>query len=537
MKRLLIVLILALVFSSIALAQNFSGKYVLESGEGDTVLSVQQDAQGKVQGTLEFDDGTTFQLRGEIKNNEAIGIASNQANTNLFKLRFQGGQLIYTIIAIGPDGNPDLANVQEFPFTRQGGGEAPGRAGPMTAAPAAPGTAASGHSFAGTYSVSTSSGPMRLSLQQHGEGRVTGTMTDTSGGKYNLDGAINDASGMVMGILVAPNGTQAMFKVQPMANGVSFAFTPMGGDKNASLENAQVFPFTRTGGAPAGGMPPSAGGGNPLAGGTGSAAGDPLTGTFTDGNMHLQLQGGGGQYQGQIQFQGQAFPVTAQSPDGRTLTGRFTSGTNSFDFTGSLQGSTLNFNTGGTNYQLRRQGGGQAPAANPLGGGAGPASAATQRPIAQRPVQQQAAGGATDGIQRHQMAPATPGRLSDNNPQSVEWLNHLRGKLLSRLSSYTSGTAGGYSSNERMLLYPNGQFEHYSASSVSVQAEGPVYSAGGSSGGQGTRRGTWRIVTAQGTSFLALVYEGSMQEEYTVLDFRENKTFIDGSRVFVTAPQ
>ena len=157
MKRLLIVLILALVFSSIALAQNFSGKYVLESGEGDTVLSVQQDAQGKVQGTLEFDDGTTFQLGGEIKNNEAIGIASNQANTNLFKLRFQGGQLIYTIIAIGPDGNPDLANVQEFPFTRQGGGEAPGRAGPMTAAPAAPGTAASGHSFAGTYSVSTSS--------------------------------------------------------------------------------------------------------------------------------------------------------------------------------------------------------------------------------------------------------------------------------------------------------------------------------------------------------------------------------------------
>ena len=53
---------------------------------------------------------------------------------------------------------------------------------------------------------------------------------------------------MVMGILVAPNGTQAMFKVQPMANGVSFAFTPMGGDKNASLENAQVFPFTRAGG-------------------------------------------------------------------------------------------------------------------------------------------------------------------------------------------------------------------------------------------------------------------------------------------------
>lgn len=144
---------------------------------------------------------------------------------------------------------------------------------------------------------------------------------------------------------------------------------------------------------------------------------------------------------------------------------------------------------------------------------------------------------APDGIQRHPLAPATPGRLSDDNPQSNEWLNHLRGKLLSRMSSYTSGTAGGYSSNERMVLYPNGQFEYYSASSVSVQADGPVYSAGGSSGGQGTRRGTWRIVTGQGTSFLALVYEGSTKEEYSELDYRDNKTYIDGERVFVTVPQ
>ena len=121
MKRLLMLLNFALVFSSLALAENFSGKYVLESGEGDTVLNVQQNARGEVQGTLELDDGTLYQLGGEIENNEAIGIASNQGRTNLFKLRFQGGELIYTLIAIGPDGNPDLANAQEFPFTRQGG--------------------------------------------------------------------------------------------------------------------------------------------------------------------------------------------------------------------------------------------------------------------------------------------------------------------------------------------------------------------------------------------------------------------------------
>ncbi|HUU13294.1 MAG TPA: hypothetical protein VM182_06245 [Terriglobia bacterium] len=122
MKRLATAFSLVLVYSSLAVAQNFSRTYVLESGEGDTVLTVQQDAQGKVRGTLQLDDGTTFQLAGEIKNNEAIGIASVQDKSSLFKLRFQGGQLIYTIVAVGPDGKPDLANAQGFPFTHQGGG-------------------------------------------------------------------------------------------------------------------------------------------------------------------------------------------------------------------------------------------------------------------------------------------------------------------------------------------------------------------------------------------------------------------------------
>ena len=208
MKRLLMLLNFALVFSSLALAENFSGKYVLESGEGDTVLNVQQNARGEVQGTLELDDGTLYQLGGEIENNEAIGIASNQGRTNLFKLRFQGGELIYTLIAIGPDGNPDLANAQEFPFTRQGGGEALGAAGPMTADPAA----------------------------------------------------------------------------------------------------------------------------------SGGAASDPFVGTFADERAKLQLSGSGGKYTGQMQFQGQTFPVRATSPDGRSLNGTFTSGGNSFRFNAILQG-------------------------------------------------------------------------------------------------------------------------------------------------------------------------------------------------------
>ena len=177
---------------------------------------------------------------GEIENNEAIGIAFNQGRTNLFKLRFQGGELIYTLIAIGPDGNPDLANAQEFPFTRQGGGEALGAAGPMTADPAA----------------------------------------------------------------------------------------------------------------------------------SGGAASDPFVGTFADERATLQLSGSGGTYTGQMQFQGQTFPVRATSPDGRSLNGTFTSGGNSFRFNAILQGPALAFTTSGTTYNLRRSGPQQAAPAmssNPLG--------------------------------------------------------------------------------------------------------------------------------------------------------------------------
>ncbi len=83
--------------------------------------------------------------------------------------------------------------------------------------------------------------------------------------------------------------------------------------------------------------------------------GDLLAGVFTDSNMRLELAGSGGRYQGKIQFKGSTYPVTAQSADGESLRGSFTSGAHRFDFTANLEGNTLTFVTGGTTYQLQRQ--------------------------------------------------------------------------------------------------------------------------------------------------------------------------------------
>lgn len=250
----LITLIAVLAVPGIAAAQSFAGNYRLQDPQSATTMTVQQDRAGKVSGTLTLDDGSVVKLQGEIKETEAIGIAVMGEKNTLFKLHFQGEQLIYTMIAVTADGKPDLAHAQQFPFERAGGG-------------------------------------------------LGGSVPDTSGGR------------------------------------------------------------------------------DPLAGG---AATDPFTGIFSDGKVRLELEGNGGRYQGQIQFQGATFPATAQASNGESLKGKFTNEADSFDFAGSLQGATLTFVTGGTTYQLHRQGGKPEAVVNPLVGGARKSvPAASQVPAAQ----------------------------------------------------------------------------------------------------------------------------------------------------------
>ena len=255
MKRTILTpFMVILTFPILAAAQNFAGQYALDDQQGKTTMIVQQ-AGGKVTGTITMDNGSTVNLQGDIKGSEAIGIASSSEKSLFFKLHFEGAKVVFTMIPVTGDNQPDMANAQRFPFVRQGG---------------------------------------------------------------------------------------------------------------ASED----------------GLPAPAARGNLLGGGS-----DPFAGEFSDGNMRLQLTGGRGLYQGQIHFQGQTFPASAERSDDRNLTGKFTSGTDSFEFTGSLQGGTLTFVTGGTTYQLRKQGGAQKGAANPLGGGSakskpGASAAAPAQPIA-----------------------------------------------------------------------------------------------------------------------------------------------------------
>lgn len=96
--------------------------------------------------------------------------------------------------------------------------------------------------------------------------------------------------------------------------------------------------------------PDNSSGTNPLAGGTG----EPFVGTFSGTNITLVLQGSNNTYTGELQFNGQSFPVQATA-NGTNLTGTFTSGSNTFNFTATLQDKALTFVSDGNTFNMQKQ--------------------------------------------------------------------------------------------------------------------------------------------------------------------------------------
>ncbi len=106
------------------------------------------------------------------------------------------------------------------------------------------------------------------------------------------------------------------------------------------------------------------------------ASASPFAGTFTGERMKVVLQQDGAKFSGRIDFGGQVMPLSAVAA-GDTLTGTFESGGNRFEFTAVLSGGGLALTSGGTTYQLAREGGAAPAAGNPL---AGPTAGAAAPP-------------------------------------------------------------------------------------------------------------------------------------------------------------
>ncbi len=99
-------------------AATFTGSYSLKSAEGVTPLTLKQDKDGKVTGTLTEKD-LTLRLDGEVDKGRVIGIALHvESNKQLYFIASpQAGQLVLDLIGAGADGKIDLKNKTTLLFT------------------------------------------------------------------------------------------------------------------------------------------------------------------------------------------------------------------------------------------------------------------------------------------------------------------------------------------------------------------------------------------------------------------------------------
>lgn len=329
-------------------------------------------------------------------------------------------------------------------------------------------------SYTGTFAAPNQQGGQTvITMQQAKNGQVTGTITG-NGNTFQIEGVIEEGS-----VVGAMTGAQGGLWFEAELDDGELYVTLVEPDANGqpNYGTATTLVFAR-GGAMAQGA--AGAGGNPLAGGANGGGGqDPWVGAFSDGNVVLQLQGGGGSYSGTVQVQGQSFPVSL-SGSASSLQGSFRTGDGDYAVELAQQGGGVVMATGGTMYTLQRAG-------------------------------------------------ASGGSLHDGTQVGREWAEFLVNKKATQMDSYSSGSAGGYSSRTDVHLCANGQFALSGNSMVSADVGG----VSGYNGGNSQGSGTWRVITEGQIAGIELRYANGGVEQYR-LDYRDGATYVNGDRWYIT---
>lgn len=167
------------------------------------------------------------------------------------------------------------------------GASAPGAA-PAPAPPPTPAPAPAG-SFSGTYTMNAPGVSLTLVMNQDAQGAITGTLSSTSGGQFQLDGMVQD--GVAVGACYGQEGG-ALFEAYPQGGQLAFYLIEPDETGNVAGQNARELIFTRSGGSTAPGRAPRhptaapPAGNHPLGGGQ---SGSPLAGNW-------RCSGSDGQY-------------------------------------------------------------------------------------------------------------------------------------------------------------------------------------------------------------------------------------------------
>jgi hypothetical protein len=127
------------------------------------------------------------------------------------------------------------------------------------------------------------------------------------------------------------------------------------------------------------------------------------------------------------------------------------------------------------------------------------------------------------------MAGAGGGSLHDGTQVGQEWAEFLVNKKATQMDSYSSGSAGGYSSRTDVHFCANGQFALSGNSMVSADVGG----VSGYNGGDSQGSGTWRIITEGQVAGIELRYASGGVEQYR-LDYQDGATYVNGDRWYIT---
>ena len=229
-----------------ARAQTFTGTYTLPNQTGVVTLTLKQDAQGKVTGTLSG-NGSTFQIQGEADGEDLIALASSPGGGGAYLEGHLEGNGIRVILAeMGPNNQPRYDQVRELMFTRQGAGALAGAAptvSPGTGNPLAA-TAPSGSPLARAAAPDPYTGTFvgsNLAVTFRRSGEAYGGTINVQGADYAL--TARPMGDRLTGTFVS-GGATYLFEVRVQGNILSL------------LSDGQTFTLQRQGTSP--GPTPSA---------------------------------------------------------------------------------------------------------------------------------------------------------------------------------------------------------------------------------------------------------------------------------------
>jgi len=102
-----------------AFAENLSGTYVLSSQGATLTLTLEQNAQGDIKGTLSSTTGAQFRVEGVTQNSVGVGTCLGNQGGSYFEAHSKGNELLFALIEPDPNNRPDYSKVKRLTFKRK----------------------------------------------------------------------------------------------------------------------------------------------------------------------------------------------------------------------------------------------------------------------------------------------------------------------------------------------------------------------------------------------------------------------------------